>query len=158
MLKSSRPLKTKRNFKALQLPELNVELGAAQQETEPVPSRPAPLPAAAADSRRRPPPLQAEAMSSPLTAGSPATGRTRSAIQASLTNTLARLDIMGGARLDLRNEDLTSLQELGHGNGGSVVKALHVPSGTIMAKKVSFVYVSLSAPGDTQLNRPRSSL
>ena len=157
MLKSQRPLKTKRNFKALQLPELNVELGAAQQETEPVPSRPAPLPAAAAD-RRRPPPLQAEAMSSPLTAGSPATGRTRSAIQASLTNTLARLDIMGRAPLDLRNEDLTSLPELCHGNGGSVVKALHVSSGTIMAKKVSFVYVSLSAPGDTQLNWSRSPL
>ena len=32
--KSQRPLKTKRNFKALQLPELNVELDAAQQETE----------------------------------------------------------------------------------------------------------------------------
>ena len=155
MLKPPRPLKTKRNFKALQLTELNVELGAAQHDSEPVPSRPAPQPT----DRRRPPPLQADAMMpSPLSAGSPAGGRTRSAIQASLTSTLARLDIMGGARLDLRNEDLTSLQELGHGNGGSVVKALHVPSGTIMAKKVSFVYVSLSAPGDTQLNRSRFPL
>ena len=39
---------------------------------------------------------------SPLTAGPLAGGRTRSAIQAPLTSTLARLD--------LRNEDLTSLQ------------------------------------------------
>ena len=132
MLKSP-PLRTKRNFKALKLPELDVDI-----PSEPLPTRPAPHPAAAPD-RRRPPPLLPDAMSSPLTAASPATGRTRSAIQASLTSHLARLDILGAPRLDLRNEDLTTLHELGHGNGGSVVKALHVPSGTIMAKKIVLI-------------------
>src|SRR6266550_6041675 len=131
MLKSPTPLRTKRNFKALQLPEL--DLDAAQKPAEPLPTRPAPQPG-----RRRPPPIQADpGLGSPLTAGTPGSGRTRSAIQASLTNHLARLDIMGSPRFDLKNEDLTSLQELGHGNGGSVVKVHHVPTSTIMAKKVS---------------------
>ncbi|KAF8321948.1 kinase-like domain-containing protein, partial [Amanita rubescens] len=131
MLKSPTPLRTKRNFKALQLPEL--DLDAAQKPPEPLPTRPAPQPG-----RKRPPPIQADP-GSPLTAGTPGTGRTRSAIQASLTSHLARLDIMGSPRFDLRNEDLTSLQELGHGNGGSVVKVRHVPSGTIMAKKIILI-------------------
>lgn len=43
---------------------------------------------------------------------------------------------MDGVRLELKNEDLVDLQELGQGNGGSVKKVRHVPSGTIMAKKV----------------------
>lgn len=38
---------------------------------------------------------------------------------------------------DLKNEDLKDMQELGQGNGGSVKKVEHVPTGTIMAKKVS---------------------
>ena len=130
MLKSPPPLRTKRNFKALKLPELDLDI--TQKPVEPLPTRPAPQPG-----RKRPPPIQADpGLGSPLTAGTPGTGRTRSAIQASLTSHLARLDIMGSPRFDLRNEDLTSLQELGHGNGGSVVKVQHVPSGTIMAKKV----------------------
>ena len=37
---------------------------------------------------------------------------------------------------DLHNEDLKDLQELGQGNGGSVKKVEHTPTGTIMAKKV----------------------
>ncbi|PFH45828.1 hypothetical protein AMATHDRAFT_71049 [Amanita thiersii Skay4041] len=71
----------------------------------------------------------------------PATGSrgTRSAIQASLTNELARLDIKGGVKFDLHNEDLRHLEELGHGNGGSVVKVEHVPSGTVMAKKIVLI-------------------
>ena len=38
-------------------------------------------------------------------------------------------------RYDLRNEDLKELQELGQGNGGSVKKVMHIPSGKTMAKK-----------------------
>ena len=37
---------------------------------------------------------------------------------------------------DLKNEDLKDIQELGQGNGGSVKKVEHTPTGTIMAKKV----------------------
>ncbi|KAG5221355.1 MAP kinase kinase (MEK) [Salix suchowensis] len=36
---------------------------------------------------------------------------------------------------ELRNEDLKDLQELGQGNGGSVKKVEHTPTGTMMAKK-----------------------
>ena len=50
------------------------------------------------------------------------------------------------ARL-VRNENLTSRQALGHDNGGSVIKAVHVPS-AIMTKR------SVFALGDAQLNRP----
>ena len=38
---------------------------------------------------------------------------------------------------DLKNEDLKDIQELGQGNGGSVKKVEHTPTGMIMAKKVS---------------------
>ncbi|KIL61492.1 hypothetical protein M378DRAFT_166772 [Amanita muscaria Koide BX008] len=51
-----------------------------------------------------------------------------SAIQASLTNALARLDF----------KDLAGSCS-GHGNGGSVVKVEHVLSGTIMAKKIVLI-------------------
>ena len=42
---------------------------------------------------------------------------------------------------DLKNEDLKDIQELGQGNGGSVKKVEHTPTGTIMAKKVRFLCV-----------------
>ncbi|KAI9280128.1 kinase-like domain-containing protein [Sporodiniella umbellata] len=38
-------------------------------------------------------------------------------------------------RLDLREEDIENLEELGAGNGGTVYKVLHIPSKRIMAKK-----------------------
>ncbi|KAK2463919.1 hypothetical protein APHAL10511_004091 [Amanita phalloides] len=130
MLKSP-PLRTKRNFKSLQLPQLQLD---AESDLPAI--RPAPQPAG----RRRPPPLMDApvAYGSPI-AGTPAADRSRSAIQASLSSTLARLDIKGSVRFDLKNEDLKSLQELGHGNGGSVVKVEHIPSGTIMAKKIVLI-------------------
>lgn len=42
-------------------------------------------------------------------------------------------------KYDLRNEDLKELQELGQGNGGSVKKVQHVPTGKTMAKKVGVI-------------------
>lgn len=64
------------------------------------------------------------------------TGSARhSAVQATLSSTLAKLDMV---KFDLRDADLRTITELGHGNGGSVMKVEHVPSGTIMAKKVGF--------------------
>ncbi len=53
-----------------------------------------------------------------------------------LSNTLASLDMNAEVKYDLRDEDLKDLHELGQGNGGSVKKVEHVPSRTIMAKKV----------------------
>ena len=40
-------------------------------------------------------------------------------------------------KLDLRNEDLIVLRELGAGNGGTVSKVQHTATKVIMAKKVS---------------------
>ncbi|KAI0032571.1 kinase [Vararia minispora EC-137] len=51
-----------------------------------------------------------------------------------LTNTLANLD-----KYDLRDEDLKDLNELGQGNGGSVKRVEHVPTHTIMAKKIVLI-------------------
>lgn len=68
---------------------------------------------------------------------SPATGR-RSAMHATLSRTLEKLDLQSKAvkKLGLTNGDLRKLSDLGMGNGGSVEKVEHVPTGTIMAKKV----------------------
>ena len=40
-------------------------------------------------------------------------------------------------KLDLRNEDLVVLKELGAGNGGTVSKVMHSATKVVMAKKVS---------------------
>lgn len=53
-----------------------------------------------------------------------------------LDEQLATLEVGVEFKLDLRNEDLQVLCELGSGNGGTVSKALHVPTKAIMAKKV----------------------
>ncbi|KAF8623317.1 hypothetical protein AX17_007458 [Amanita inopinata Kibby_2008] len=138
MLKSP-PLRTKRNFKSLQLPEL-LPIVTLDVAGDPMPTRLAPVPS----EKRRPPPLLEEecanySASSAYSGITPGTGRSRSAMQASLTNTLASLDIKGSTKFDLRNEDLKNLEELGHGNGGSVVKVKHMPSGTIMAEKIVLI-------------------
>jgi mitogen-activated protein kinase kinase len=44
-------------------------------------------------------------------------------------------------KLDLKNEDLQNLNEIGSGNGGTVTKVLHVPTKTIMAKKVNLISI-----------------
>ena len=43
-------------------------------------------------------------------------------------------------KLDLRNEDLQVLKELGAGNGGTVSKVMHTATKVIMAKKVGLIY------------------
>ena len=62
----------------------------------------------------------------------------RNTYHAALSTTLTNLDMNAEIKFDLKNEDLKDLQELGQGNGGSVNKVEHVPTGTIMAKKVGF--------------------
>ncbi|PBK97277.1 Pkinase-domain-containing protein [Armillaria gallica] len=75
--------------------------------------------------------------SAPTTASPMAS--TRRSTYATLSNTLANLDMNAEIKFDLRNEDLKDLQELGQGNGGSVKKVEHVPTSTIMAKKIVLI-------------------
>lgn len=48
----------------------------------------------------------------------------------------AQLEIGIEFNLDLRQEDLEIIKELGSGNGGTVSKIKHLPTGTTMARKV----------------------
>jgi hypothetical protein len=148
----STPIRKKRNWKALQL---DVAEAASPVEREPVPTRLAPTPAAGvAGGKKRPPPMTLKApkipngtngdtdrLSTPngLVSALPTASASarRSTYHDKLSNTLANLDINSETkRFDLRNEDLKDLQELGQGNGGSVKKVEHIPTGTMMAKKV----------------------
>ena len=135
----STPLRTKRNFKALVLPDDPIV-------SDPIASRPAPRPGLGGLAKKRPPPLGDETNSKGFTLDptipldSPVTGR-RSALHKTLSNTLAKLDLKAEVpKLDLKNSDLKKLSELGQGNGGSVVKVEHIPSGTIMAMKVRTMF------------------
>ena len=70
----------------------------------------------------------------PSAAAASASGRQN--YHATLSSTLASLDMNSATKYDLRDEDLKDLNELGQGNGGSVKRVEHVPTHTIMAKKV----------------------
>ncbi|GAA5850445.1 hypothetical protein JCM9279_001419 [Rhodotorula babjevae] len=59
-----------------------------------------------------------------------------------LSEQLATLELGVEFKLDLRNEDLQVLGELGCGNGGTVSRALHVPTKVVMAKKVVHIATS----------------
>ncbi|KAI8817147.1 kinase-like domain-containing protein [Fimicolochytrium jonesii] len=52
---------------------------------------------------------------------------------------LSELSLPQETKLDLKREDIEILQELGAGNGGTVHKVRHIPTGTIMAKKIIHV-------------------
>lgn len=151
-------VRKKRNFKALQL-DVAAKSPVSPSESEPVVSRRvAPAPAG----KKRPPPMTLKAPKIPNRATTPAEGggengmltvdipnssapptasisasENRSNYHSTLSSTLANLDLNSERKYDLRNEDLRDMQELGQGNGGSVKKVEHVPTGTIMAKKVS---------------------
>jgi len=65
---------------------------------------------------------------------------TRATYHTTLSNTLANLDMNAENKFqDLSNEDLKDIHELGQGNGGSVKKVEHVPTKTIMAKKIVLI-------------------
>lgn len=151
------PIRKKRNFKALQLNVAEPPPPPPEPEVvKPImPTRPAPV----AGGKKRPPPMTLKApkippsnapaveqdtsllavsqgpSSAPLTATTPSARRMT--YHTTLTNTLAQLDMNAEIKFDLRNEDLKEMQELGQGNGGSVKKVEHIPTGTFMAKKVS---------------------
>ncbi|KAI0712142.1 kinase [Earliella scabrosa] len=64
----------------------------------------------------------------------------RMTYHSTLSTTLANLELNSEHKYhDLRNEDLKDLRELGQGNGGSVKKVEHLPTGTIMAKKIVLI-------------------
>nr|GAT53616.1 Ste7-like protein [Mycena chlorophos] len=145
-----------------------VSPGPPPPDPEPVAIRQAPAPAAAPGGKRRPPPmtLKAPKLPSSTTSNAPlpedntlltvangngsATPNTasphiskRNTYHTTLSNTLANLNLANEAnnepRLDLRNEDLREIRELGQGNGGSVKLVEHVPTGKIMAKKIVLI-------------------
>src|SRR6267154_1985750 len=157
----SRPLRSKRNFKALQLDVSNPP-PAPPSEPDPVPIRLAPASKQApGGAKKRPPPMNLKPKvaadtppppsdssavdglvavtpvpSSAPASGIPSAGAKRMTYHTTLSNKLASLDLNTEVKYDLRDEDLKDLRELGQGNGGSVKKVEHVPSRTIMAKKV----------------------
>lgn len=53
-----------------------------------------------------------------------------------LSEQIATLELGVEFKLDLRPEDLKTIERLGAGNGGTVSKVMHIPTKTIMAKKV----------------------
>lgn len=55
-----------------------------------------------------------------------------------LNEQMATLELGVEFKLDLRAEDLKTVERLGAGNGGTVSKVMHIPTKTIMAKKVCF--------------------
>lgn len=55
---------------------------------------------------------------------------------------LATLQMGIEFKVDLRAEDLCDQQELGHGNSGTVTKVEHLPTKTVMAKKVIHIEAS----------------
>ncbi|KAJ7110729.1 Pkinase-domain-containing protein [Mycena crocata] len=125
-------IRKKRNFRDLQLPA-----GAlGPNDGEPVPTRLAPL-----GPRQRPPPLHAGTNGGLLGAPGPdLLSPPQSTSQASLSSTIASLDPKPQYKeFDLKNDDFNNLEELGQGNGGSVMKVQHVPTGTVMAKKIVLI-------------------
>lgn len=59
-------------------------------------------------------------------------------MQATLSHKLAQLELKKRIK-DLGPADLKKLSDLGQGNGGSVEKVEHIPTGTIMAKKIVLI-------------------
>ena len=51
----------------------------------------------------------------------------------------AQLEIGIEFNLDLKPEDLDIIKDLGAGNGGTVSKVRHIPTNTVMARKVSLI-------------------
>ncbi|KAJ6579415.1 Pkinase-domain-containing protein [Mycena sp. CBHHK59/15] len=159
---SSLPLRKKRNFNVKSLQLATEPPTPPPPEPEPVAVRQAPVAAPAPGGKRRPPPMTLKAPKLPAntTSATPVEDSTlltvqngsnsapntaslhasrRNTYHTALSNTLANLDMNAEIKFDLRNEDLKDLHELGQGNGGSVKKVEHVPTGTFMAKKIVLI-------------------
>jgi len=139
------PIRKKRNFKALQLkptPDAADTITSNPQSVNPT------KPTAG---KKRPPPMTLKApkisttshdqdgslltVSNGLPSSAPPTASASKTYHSALSEKLAKFGE------DLKNDDLKDIQELGQGNGGSVKKVEHSPTGTIMAKKVCVFHV-----------------
>ncbi|KAJ7866027.1 STE/STE7/MEK1 protein kinase [Mycena olivaceomarginata] len=131
-------VRKKRNFRALQLPVGTASLSL--NDSEPVPSRVAPLEPRAVAPIGPPAPAPHGNRLTPLRSGLQLAATPHSTTLPLLSSTHAALHGNTEKR-EFENKDFTSLQELGSGNGGrtSVMKVKHVGTGTIMAKKVVLV-------------------
>jgi mitogen-activated protein kinase kinase len=131
----SRPLRTKRNFKELQLPTgPSLSLPPPPNPAPALPQPPPPPDAAAtvtAATKPRDAPLLPVPPSSDPSASSP-----RSAVRASITRTIAGFS---NNSLDLQNEKLAHIREIGQGNGGSVSLVRHRDTQFVMAKKAGVI-------------------
>ncbi|GAA5834207.1 hypothetical protein JCM3766R1_004489 [Sporobolomyces carnicolor] len=116
--------------------------------TPPVPSRPPPIQVAGSSRSNRASLIETSGLSigaeSPLLPTTPSlsTSSSSSFRSRGLSDRLADLELGVEFKLDLRNEDLHVISELGCGNGGTVSKALHVPTKVVMAKKVVHIATS----------------
>jgi len=164
-------VRKKRNFKALQLSVTEATGPQSAKDAEvPVATREAPPPAVVSapvgGAKKRPPPMVIKAPKitnrdvgiesaveqdtmNTLTVGVTVSNGPPSAVpvrrntyHAHLSDALANLDMNSETRIDLKPEDLRDLTELGAGNGGSVKKVEHIPTKTMMAKKVRIVLLS----------------
>ncbi|KAF8055168.1 kinase-like domain-containing protein [Lyophyllum atratum] len=141
----STPLRTKRNFKSLQLP-VDDPIDPTPAPL-PVPTRLAPAGPQPQPNKRRPPPLgdapPVQGFLSPSGPGldSAIGSGVGSGRHSALHATLAKMELHAPSVeiSDLKNADLRNMAELGQGNGGSVMKVEHVPSGTVMAKKIVLI-------------------
>ena len=142
------PIRKKRNFKALQLqptPDPSVTMTSDPQRV---------VPTKTTTGKKRPPPMTLKApkiattshdhdgtlltVSNGLPSSAPPTASASKTYHSALSEKLANFGE------DLKNEDLKDIQELGQGNGGSVKKVEHTPTGTIMAKKVCVFLVHMN--------------
>ncbi|BGP43527.1 MAP kinase kinase (MEK) [Rhodotorula kratochvilovae] len=118
----------------------------------PVPSRPQPIQVAGSSRSNRTSVVSADSTdgASPLLPTTPSLSSSSTSESAAsarsshnrFSEQLATLELGVEFKLDLRNEDLEVLEELGCGNGGTVSRALHVPTKAIMAKKVVHIATS----------------
>ncbi len=76
----------------------------------------------------------------------PPTAETASNAANAFDDQAAQLEIGIEFNLDLRQEDLEILKDLGSGNGGTVSKVKHIPTNTIMARKVRVPGYKRSSP------------
>ncbi|KAF8318948.1 Pkinase-domain-containing protein [Clavulina sp. PMI_390] len=153
------PVRKKRNFKALAL-QVDSPPAPSSSQSNAAPSLVAPGVAAtraapSAPSKRKPPAMDLSRskapteplvenphspslipVSTPQSASLTTSSPSRSSYH-SLQEELASEILSDGS--DLKASDFITLSELGQGNGGTVSKVEHVPSGRVMAKKVVLI-------------------
>lgn len=122
---------------------LSASSSPAAAYTLPSSTRPPPVQVAGSSRSNRTSIIDTSPIESPLLPTTPSLSTSSSSWRSrGLSDRLADLELGVEFKLDLRNEDLNVLNELGCGNGGTVSKALHVPTKVVMAKKVVHIATS----------------